>query len=157
VGRGLAVIRVRRDDRGAGLCGRPHCLRDPGVHGDKASKPDGDRVCRLGGLVVVERQLEAGDHEHAVRSPRPCRLALDVREVLVPGCLLDRPEGEALSAPGVVVTYHVIRDAEDVEAAASVQIDELGDGQDTVAPAGMRVKLAQQWPQASSHLRTMMA
>ena len=142
MGRGLAAVRVRRDDRGAGLCGRFHRLRNSVVDGDEASQPDGDRVRRLERVGVVERQLEAGDHEHAVRSPRACRLALDVREVLVPGCLLDRPAGEALSAPGVVVTYHVIRDAEDVEAAASVQIDELGDGQDTVAPAGMRVKLA---------------
>jgi hypothetical protein len=36
---------------------------------------------RHDGLIVVEGQLESGDNEHPVRSPRARRLALDVDEV----------------------------------------------------------------------------
>jgi hypothetical protein len=42
---------VRRDERGAGLCGRSHRLRDPAVDGDELSEPEGNDVGRLGGVV----------------------------------------------------------------------------------------------------------
>src|SRR6185436_15500952 len=53
--------------------------------------------------------------------------------------------------PRIVGAHDVIRDAEDVEPAAPVEVDELGDGQFAVAPPRVRVELAEQRTQTSSH------
>ncbi|HLE99336.1 MAG TPA: hypothetical protein VI540_05510 [Gaiellaceae bacterium] len=44
----LLPVRVRRDDRGAGLDGRVDRLLDAVLDGDEASEPDRDRVSGLG-------------------------------------------------------------------------------------------------------------
>ena len=150
--RGLVPVRMRRDDRGAGLCGRSHGLGDPVVHRDEGSEPDGDRMSRQHGLVVVERQLEARDDEHSVRPPGARCLAFDLGEVAGPRLLAHGAEQQPfLFAPRIVGPHHVVGDAEHVEPVTSVEIDELGDGQLAVAPARMRVQLAEQRSETPSH------
>ncbi len=150
--RGLVSVRVRRDDRGAGLCGRCHGLGDPVVHRDEAPQAQGERMCRHDGLGIVERQLEAGNDEHSVGSPGAARFPLDLREVAGPRLLVDRAEEKSLVlAPGIVGAYDVIGHAENVEPTAAVEVDELGDGELTVAPACVRVELAEQRSESSAH------
>jgi hypothetical protein len=42
---------------------------------------EGRVLCSHDRLVVVERQLEAGEDEHAVRPPGAVSLSLDLREI----------------------------------------------------------------------------
>ena len=60
--RWLAIERVRRDERGAGLCRRSHRLCDPAVHGDELTETDGHDVSCLRGVVVDVGQLEPGEN-----------------------------------------------------------------------------------------------
>jgi hypothetical protein len=101
---------------------------------------------------VVEGELETGDHEHPVRPRGAGRLAVDLGEVERERHLVDGREGGAfLLAPRVVGADDVVGDAEHIEATSAVEIDELTNRELAVAPARMRVKLAEQWPEASSH------
>jgi hypothetical protein len=156
--RRLAVERVRRDERGAGLCSRSHRLRDPAVDGDELSEPDGNDVGRLGGVVIVVGQFEPRDDQHPVRRPRARRFALDLGQMRAPGALVERVELDSLPlAPGVVRADDVVGDAQHVEAVARVQVDELGDAQPAVAPARVRVQLAEQGSDASRHAASVRA
>ena len=116
------------------------------------AKVEGERMRGQDGLGMVERELQARNDEQSVRSPGARCLALDLGKVERERRLLDRAEVQAFFlAPGIVRPHHVIRDAEDVEAAPAVQVDEVGDGELTVAPACMGVELAEERAEASSH------
>jgi hypothetical protein len=110
---------------------------------------DRDPVSREIGVVVVERQLGAGDDEHAVAGLRPAGLTLDVAHVFRPRLLRDanRPALPfARTPPGIARRQDVIRDAEDVEAVPAVEVDELRNRELAVAPGRMRVQLTEQRP-----------
>ena len=93
---------------------------------------DGVGAARAVGRIVVG-QLEAGDDKHPV-------------EPLGSRCLLaDRGEvrGVALLRDHLAAADHVVGDAEDVESATSVQVDDLVERQVAVAPCRVGMELAQ--------------
>jgi hypothetical protein len=98
-------------------------------------------VGRQVGLRVVVRHLEARHDEHSVQSPRALGLGVHGGEIRAEVRLVHARFGQV---PGIVGAKDVIRDAEDVEAGAAVEIDELPQCQLAVAPGGVGVKLAEQ-------------
>jgi hypothetical protein len=55
----LVVELMRRDERGAGVHGRPDCLVDAVVDGDEATEPQRQRVRRQARVGIVVGELEA--------------------------------------------------------------------------------------------------
>jgi len=78
-------------------------------------------------------------------------LVLDVGEIPLERFLVDGSEALFTLAPGIVRANDVVGDAEHVEAVASIQVDELGDAQCTVAPVRVGMKLAEQRTEAPTH------
>ena len=80
----VCVVRVRRDDRRPGLR-RPVLMAcgDPVVDATSSRRPTATAWADRTGLVVVVRELEAGDDEHAVASSSARAASrLDLREVV---------------------------------------------------------------------------
>jgi hypothetical protein len=103
------------------------------------------------GVRVVVGQLEAGHEHESVRLERAALLALDLGAVLVEPLLVDA-RSAVLRRPRVVGAQHVIGDAEDVEAGAAVEVDELRHRQLAVAPRGVSVELTEEGRRAGTHL-----
>jgi hypothetical protein len=61
------------------------------------------------------------------------------------------PAALLLIEPGVVGAQNVVGHAEDVEAAAADEVDELAHARGSVAPGGVRVELGEQWGSTGSH------
>ena len=141
----LVVERVRRDDRGAGPTGRLDRSDDAVVDGDELAEADGDRVRRFVGVLGVVGQLDAGKHEQVVQGSRASGLAKNVRDVRgmhlasYAACRPLRP-----IEPGIVGADGVIGDAENVEASAAVEVDELAHGEAAVTPRRVRMQLAEE-------------
>ena len=96
------------------------------------------------GSSSLNVELEAGDDKHPVGAPRALGLALDLGEVQRETHLVDRAEASPSSRATGRGAHDVVGDAEDVEAAAAMKVDELGDSELAVAPAGVGVELAEQ-------------
>ena len=108
--------------------------------------PIGDAVRARLGPIVVERQLEAGDHEQVVGIPGAFRLGLDRGEVVVVVARMDVVDGGAAGD-------RVIGHAEHVEAGVAVDVDQLGKRERAVAPGRVRVQLAEQRMTVMGHAR----
>jgi hypothetical protein len=109
-------------------------------------------VGRRAGVGVVVRQLDPGDEQQVVQRAGTLALTLElveIRGVLVPrDALLDALR---LVEPRVVAAYHVVRDAEHVEASAADEVDELAHAQLAVAPRRVSVELGKQRFRPGSH------
>jgi hypothetical protein len=115
---------------------------EPGLHRDELRQPQRERVRGVLRLPAVVRQLDARDQEQVVERASPLTLIEDRLEIRVPGVL---SEGVSKSEPVRVVRGHdVVRDAEDVEAVATVEIDQLSKREAAVAPGRVRVQLTEE-------------
>jgi hypothetical protein len=124
---------------------------DPVVDPHELPAADRDRVRCAEWVEVVVGQLEAGNEQEVVLASGALRLGRELPQVL--GVFRSvEPTGRRIGCqPRVVAARNVVGDAEDVEAGASVEVDELADAQGAVAPVRMRVELAEQWPDFPTH------
>ena len=129
------------DQRRAGAARGARGVFELPVERDERLEPDRDDVRCARGIGIVVGELEPRDGEHVVN--RTCA-----------GCLgHDRAEIARMTG-GVDVTPvrpSVIGDAKDVEAGATLEVDERGERQLSVTPGRVRVELAEQWLGASLH------
>ncbi len=142
-------MRVGGDEPRAGSARLPQRADELRLYSNVPPQADRDRVSREIGVVVVERQLGAGDDKHAVAGIRPAGLALDVAHVCRPRLLRDANRMAlpfSRTPPGIARRQDVVGDAEDVEAVPAVEVDELPNRQLAVAPGRMRVELAEERP-----------
>ena len=128
------AVRMGGDQRGARLPRLLHRGADPAFDRDEPLQPHRDRVgaARAVGRIVVG-QLEAGDDKHPVERLGPRGLLADRGEV----------RGVALLGDHLAAADHVVGDAEDVESATAVQVDDLLERQVAVAPCRVGMELAQ--------------
>ena len=98
---------------------------------------------------VVVGELEAGDDEQAV--PLECSggLALELGDVV--GVVRGGDASRREVVPGIVGPADVVCDAQEVEAAGAVEIDEGADRERAVAPGRMGVQLREQPSGSGSH------
>ena len=140
---------MRRHEGGAGLDGRFDRAVDPFVDGDKAAQAERKGMGCLRGIGVVVGELEARDDEQSVPLHRAGRLTVELGQV---GGMVrsgDPPWRVCeISAAGV------IGDAEDVEAARAIQVDERGQFEQAVAPRRVRMQLGQQMSRPASASRS---
>jgi hypothetical protein len=108
----------------------------------QVAQADGEGVRGEPRVGVVVGQLEAREQQQVVDPAGTHGRGLDRTEV---GGEVGRVD---VRPP---VTGGMVGDAEDVEAVASVEIDELGERQGSVAPVRVRVQLAQQWAGSDRH------
>jgi hypothetical protein len=102
-------------------------------------------------IEVVVGQLEPWDHQQVVLAPRPLRLRLDLREVSLERGVAEPGQHRVRRLPRVVASNDVIRDRQHVEAAPTLEVDELGKRQLAVAPLCVRVELAEQRLDSPAH------
>jgi catechol 2,3-dioxygenase-like lactoylglutathione lyase family enzyme len=147
----LPVERMRGHDSRAGGRSRLDRSLDPRVDGYGLAQAERERVRRVRRIEVVIRQLEPWDDDEAVRAKSPRSLELQLGKVrIVPlerQCVRAR---RLVGEPWVVGADDVIGDAEDVEARQAVEIDELANGERSVAPRRVCVQLGEEGCRASS-------
>ena len=138
-------VRMRRDQRRAVVT---RCLErghEPVVDGDERAQTDRDGVGSVARVAVVVGELRPGNDEKVVLRAGAPRFLRDLREVG------RQPRGREVAAlaargsPRVVAPDDVVGDTEDVEAMTAVEVDELADREQPIAPARVRVELAEQW------------
>jgi hypothetical protein len=140
-------IRMGGDQRRAGSPGCNERALQAAVEGDHGAQADRDCVGRDRWLLVVVGELEPGNEQQAVLDVRAPGLLLDLADVVG-----ERPgigDPPAWVVPPRAAPPDVVGDAEDVEAARAVEVDEFRDGEIAVAPVGVSVQLAQK--RASAH------
>jgi hypothetical protein len=145
----LRTVRMGGNEGGARLPGGTKGLEDPSLKWNERSQADGDGVRGLVRVEVVVGELQPGDDQHPVADERPLRLLIDRGEVGLEVPSVDEGTtvpGSLLPIPGVVASERVVGHAEHVEARATVLIDELPQGERSIAPGRMGMKLAEERP-----------
>jgi hypothetical protein len=150
----MAAVGMGGDQPGAVDARDPKRALDSVVERDKAAQTDGNGVRGAIRILVVEGQLGARDDDQAVPLLSPRGLPLDLVKIGGPRTLVEQDGGAGalLAEPRIVVREDVIGHAEDIEAAASVQVDQLGNRQAAITPGGMRMQLAEERPHLGSGL-----
>ena len=140
-------MRVGADQGRSGLPRGQQGADQADVRRDELAQPDRDCVrgeVGVGvGVEMVVRQLDPREHQQVVERPCALGLGVDRGEVRGEAPFVDARLGHA---PGVVRADDVIGDAENVEAVAAVEIDELAEPKLPIAPRRMGVELAKQRP-----------
>ena len=129
------AVRMGGDEGGALVPRLLHRGGDAAIDRHEPVQPDRNRVgaVRAVGRVVVG-ELEAGDDEHPVERLGAPGLLADGREV----------GRVALLGDHLAAADHVVGDAEDVEPATAVQIDDLIEREEAVAPCRVGMELAEE-------------
>ncbi len=131
-------MRMGGDDGGARGAGLRHRRPRPAVDPDEPAQTHGDGVDGPVGVHIVVGQLEARHHQQSVVAQRPLGGRVDGVEV----------RGVVTRADRVGVTVggadHMVGDAEHVESPRAMEVDQLVEVELSVAPCGVRVKLAQE-------------
>ena len=144
-------IRMGGDERRPLAARRAERGVEPLVDADEGAAADGNGVRGEVGVEVVVGQLEPGHEQQVVLALGPSRLRLDLGEVVAVIARVNPSPRPRLGQPRVVAADDVIGDADHVEAAAAVEVDQLGHRQLPVAPAGVRVELAEQRLDLAAH------
>ena len=118
-------------------------------------QPDRDGVCCLGWIEVVVGQLEPWEDKQPVERFRAGCGALDCFEIrrVLGSVHAKRFVAVLLIGPRVVGSDDVVRDGENIEPRAPVEIDELVQLERTVTPGRVGVELGKQGARTRSHGR----
>ena len=130
---------------------------EPPVDTGKRAAADCDCVRGEERVEVVVGQLEPGQEQQVVLPAGALGLRLDLCEVVGVVRGMDASERCVVGQPRIVAAVDVVGDAEDVEAVASVQVDELGQRERAVAPPRVGVELAEQRLDLAAHRASSVA
>jgi hypothetical protein len=125
---------------------------DSPIDADEGAAAERDCVRGEVGVEVVVRQLEPWDEEEVVFVPGPRCFCLDLEEIGAVVVDVNVTWAGVGLKPGVVGAHAVVGDAEDIEPAPPVQVDELWKRELAVAPRRVRVQLAEQRLDSPAHL-----
>ena len=150
--RGLGVVRMGRDDDRAELACSGHGRLDAVVDADEGADAERERVRSLVGVEVVPGELEPWNEHQAIPLARTPGFVVELGQVV----------GEDLRAhaalvallrlqPRIITSTRVVGDAQDVEAAGAVDVDQLADREGAVAPRRVSVQLGEQRSDAGPH------
>src|SRR6185503_13662878 len=128
-------VRVGGDQRCPCRSRFPESVVEPGANPDEAPQPARACVTGAAGILVLDRQLEAGDEDEPVLPYGALGLGIDLGKVR--GKVVG-PNVQALCAP-----HDVIGDDQNVEAGHAVKVDDLPHAELTVAPRRVGVELGE--------------
>ena len=165
---------MRGHEGRAALACLAQSLLEPVVDADELPQAQRKRMRCERGFELVVRELDAWKDEHAVERLGPCGLAVELSEVggevafMHARRKLGQPPGFPRPLPlvrfadrrlqrRIIGPNNVIRHAEHIETEAAVEVDELSDGQDSVAPGRMRMELAEKRLELRPHASSVAA